>query len=331
MSYAVRKCTSGSRACIHLCAWIACVLALAAVSAVAQNFPARPIRVVTTEAGSSNDFVGRLLAPGLTASLGQQVIIDNRGGAILSGRIAAEAQPDGHTVILYGSPLWLLPFMQDSVPYDPIKSFSPIALTHRSPNILVVHPTVAVNSVKELIALAKSKPRELNYGSGTSGSSTQLAAELFKAMAGVDIVRVPYKGTGPALIGLLGGQVQVMFPNAPAVTPHIKSGKLRALAVTSSVPSPLVPGLPTIAASGLPGYESVSPFGMLAPANTPVPVIRKLNQEVVRQLAAPEVMEKLLSSGAEPGSGTPEQFAAIIKAEMARLGKLIRDVGIRDK
>ena len=299
--------------------------------ACAQAFPSKPIRVITTEIGSGNDFVGRLMAPLLTQHLGQQVIVDNRGGAVISGRLAAEAQADGHTLILYGSPLWLLPFMQDDVPYDPLRDFAPIALTHRSPNLLVVHPAVPVNSVKELIALAKAKPGELNYGSGTSGSSTQLAAELFKAMAGVNIVRVPYKGTGPALSALLGGQVRVMFPNAPAATPQVKAGRLRALAVTSVEPSPLVPGVPTVAASGLAGYESVSPFGMLAPAKTPASIVRRLNQEITLVLSSSEIRDKLLAAGTEPGGGTPEQFAAIIKSEMTRLGKLIRDVGIREK
>jgi tripartite-type tricarboxylate transporter receptor subunit TctC len=192
-----------------------------------------------------------------------------------------------------------------------------------------VHPALPVNSIKELIALAKAKPGALNYASGGVGTTPHLAAELFKAMAGVNIVHIPYKGAGPAISDLIGGQVQLMFPNAAAVGPHLKSGKLRALAVTSSQPTALVPGLPTVAASGLPGFSSVLIVGMFVPAKTPATLINRLNQEIVRVLNNPEVKEKLFNTGSDVVGSSPEQFAAAIKSEVARLGKVIKDVGIK--
>ena len=324
-SPALAKPESGRQ--LHL--WAACLLALVS-SAAAQNYPLKTVRIVSSGPGGSADFAARLIAQEITPALGQQVIVENRPSGVIPADVVARSAPDGHTLLVASSVLWIVPLLQ-SAPFDAVRDFAPVSMPSRIPNMIVVHPSLAVKSVRDLIALGKARPGELNYGSGTSGSSTQLAAELFKAMAGVEIVRVPYKGTGPALLGLLGGQVQLMFPNAPAVTPHIKSGKLRAVAVTSSVPSPLVPGIPTIAASGVPGYESVSPFGMLAPAKTPAPAIRRLNEDISRLLWAPDLMEKLLNAGTEPGGGAPDQFANIIKAEMTRLGKLIRNVGIRDK
>jgi tripartite-type tricarboxylate transporter receptor subunit TctC len=219
--------------------------------------------------------------------------------------------------------------MRDGVPWDPIKDFAPITLAITSPNLLVVHPSMPVNTVKDLIALAKRRPGELNDAGGQTGSSTHLAAELFKAMADVNIVRVPYKGVGPALNALIGGEAQLSFTNPGAAAPHVKAKRLRAVAVTSAQPSALLPGLTTVAASGLPGYEAVSIFGMFAPAKTPTAIIDRLYQEMARALAAPDVKEKFLASGVETVGSSPDQLANAIKAEMSRMGKVIKDRNIR--
>ncbi len=296
----------------------------------AQHFPNKPVRVVTAETGGGPDFVARLIAQNLTVSLGQQVIVENRGGSgIIPAQLVAQALPDGYTLLLYSSALWLLPFMRDNVPYDAVRDFSPVTLAVSSPNILVIHPSIAANSVKDWIALAKSRPGELNYSSGVSGSSAHLAAELFKSMAGVNLVRIPYKGSAPALTALLANEVQTMFAIASGVPPHIKSGRLRALAVTSAQPSALFPGMPTIAASGLPGYDSVLVLGIYAPARTSSALIRRLNQEIVGVLRRADVSEKFLSAGVETVASSPEQLVAAVKSDMAMWGKIIRDAGIR--
>jgi len=293
-----------------------------------QDYPIKPIRIVSGELGGNVDFNARLIEPALTSALGQQVIVDNRPTGIIVGDIVAKAPPDGYTLLVAGGILWIGALLQ-KVPYDPVIDFSPISLTTSSPTVLVVHPLVAANSVKELIALAKSKPGELNYGSAGPGSAPHLAAELFKAMAGVNIVRISYRGAGPALNDLLGGQVQLMFSPASPAMPHVKSGRLRALAVTSLQPSALLPGVPTVASSGVPGYESSTIVGILAPAKTPDAIINRLNQAIVRSLNTPDVKQKSLNAGMEVVGSTPEQFAATMKSEMARLGKVIKDTGIR--
>jgi tripartite-type tricarboxylate transporter receptor subunit TctC len=311
------------------CALRCLALMFIACAVHAQPYPSKPVRIVTTEPGSGNDLVARLIAAGLSGNLGQQVIVDNRG--ILAGEIVAKAPPDGYTLLAYGSPFWLAPFIRNNVGYDPVRDFAAVTLSASSPNILVVHPSLPVNSVRELIALAKARPGELNYGSSSTGATPHLAAELFKSMAGVNIMRVPYKGSGAALNDLIGGQVQLMFPNAGAATPHVKSGRLRALAVTTAQPSVLAPGLPTMAASGLPGYESVSPFGIFAPAGTPAVIINRLNQEIVRVLITAEVKERLYNVGVEVVGGSPEQLMVTMKSEMAMWGKVIRDAIAREQ
>ena len=302
-------------------------MVLSAGVVYAQNYPNTFIRIVTTQAGSGNDFTARVIAPAISGGLGQQVIVDNRGA--IAGEVVAKAQPDGYTLLCWGSPLWLAPFLREKVAYDPVKDFAPISLLVTTPNILVVHPSLSVKSVKELIALAKARPGDLNYASPGAGGSVHLAAELFKSMAGVNIVQIGYRGTGQAFTSLISGEVQLMFPNAASVTPHVKSGRLRALAVTSAVPSALAPGLPTVTASGVPGYESLARFGMFAPAKTPEAVVRRLNQEIVRALNMADVKQKLFNSGAEVVGSSPEEFGTTIKSEMARLGKVIKDAGIR--
>ena len=314
---------------IAYAAGVAGVMALGANAASVQEFPSRPIRIVTAEIGGGNDFAARILAQGMMPALGKPVIVENRGGSVVvSAQLVGKAQPDGHTLLLYGNNLWILPFMRDKVPYDPIADFSPITTATSSPCVLVVHPSLPVKSTSELIALAKAKPGQLNYA-GASGGIIHIAAEVFKAMAGLDMVYVPYKGGSPALMALVAGQVQLMFPTAGTVAPHIKSGRFRALAITSAQRSSLFPELPTIAATGLPGYESVARFAVLAPAKTPAAIVNRLNQEMVRVLAMADVKEKFNNAGIEPVGSTPAQLAATMKSEMARQGKMIKAAGIR--
>ncbi len=306
-------------------------LVCGAFAAAPQDFPSKPIRMVVSGVAGSSNITARLIAPGLSDMMGQQVVVDGREGGVIVNDLVAKAQPDGYTLLLNGSAMWLLPYMRSNVPYDPVKDFAPVTLAVSAPNILVVHPTVAARTVKEFIALAKAKPGELNCATGNAGTSNHLAAELFKAMTGTNFVRIPYKGAAPAITDLLGGQVQLMFASASSVAAHIKSGKLRALAVSSMHQTPLAPGLPTIAASGVPGYESVAIFGVLAPAKTPVAIVRRLNQEIVRVLGMPDVRERFFNAGSEVVASTPEQFGTAIKYEMSRMGKVIKDAGIRDE
>jgi tripartite-type tricarboxylate transporter receptor subunit TctC len=294
-----------------------------------QAYPHKPIRLVTSEPGGGSDFAARLIAQGLTTVIGQRVVVDNRG--FVAGDIVARAAPDGYTLILYGSPLWLAPFLRKNVPFDPVKDFAPVSLVVNTPNVLVVHPAAGVKSVAELIALAKARPGELNYSSASTGSTQHLGAELFKSMAGVNIVRVPYKGSGPALTAVIAGQVQLMIPSAGSASAHVRSGRLRALAVTSAQPSALAPGLPTLAAAGLPGYESTSPFGIFAPAATAAGIVQLLSHALAKVAVMPDIKDKFFNSGVETVGSTPEQLAATIKVEMAKWGKLIRKVGIREE
>jgi tripartite-type tricarboxylate transporter receptor subunit TctC len=300
-------------------------LAMSAISA--QGFPVKPIRLVASSPGSGTELATRIIVPALTANFGQSVIVENRPGGIIQGEIVSRAPADGYTLLSAGSSFALGPLLSKT-PYDPIRDFSPVSLLGRYPNVVVVHPSVAANSIKELIALAKAKPGALNYASGPTGASNHLAAELFKSMAGVNIVRVTYKGGGPALNDLIAGQVQLLFASTGSAVPHLKSGRLRALAVTSAQPSTLVPGLPTVAASGLSGYVSESIGFMLAPARTPAAVIRRVHQGVVHALNQADVREKLLAIGVEPVTSLPQELAAEMKADVARVGKLIKDTGM---
>ena len=307
--------------------WYAIGALLVTHVATAQNYPSRPVRVLTNVPGGGGDFAARLLAQGLAAPLGQAVVVDNRASAILP-TIVARAAPDGYTLLIVPDSLWTAPLLE-KVSYDPMRDFAPLSLITRAPNVLVVHPALPVKSVKELIDMAKAKPAELNVATGALGGSNHIAAELFNSMAGTRMTRINFKGSGPGMAALIAGEVQVMFPNAAAGAPHVKSGKLRALAVGSAQPSVLVPGLPTIAASGLPGYESASTVGVFAPAGTPKAVVTRLNQEIVRLIQAPETKERLLAVGSEPVGTPPEQLASTMKSEMTRLAKLIKDANIR--
>ncbi|MEY4597874.1 MAG: hypothetical protein RLZZ445_671 [Pseudomonadota bacterium] len=293
----------------------------------ASTYPTRPIRIVTSEPGGGNDILARIMAEGINSNLPQRAIVDNRG--IVAAEIAAKAAPDGHTLLVYGSNIWLMPFLRSKVAWDPLKDFTPVTLAVQLPNILVVHPNMTVKSVKELITLAKSKPGELNYAAGTIGVSPHLAAELFKSLAGVNLTMVPYKGGGPALNGLIGGETNLMFPNAGAVMPHIRSGRVRGLAVSTAKPSALVPDLPTIA-STVPGYETTAVIHMFAPSGTPVAIIDVLNRETTRTLTRPEVKDRLFNLGAEVVASTPAQLGAYMRADMAKMGKVIKDAGIHE-
>ena len=263
-----------------------------------EDFPARPVRFVTSDPGGSGDMVARMIAPGLTRSLGQQVIVDNRGANVVIP-VVIKASPDGHTLLLYGSTFWIGTLL-DKAPYDPLRDVAPIACVTSAYNVLVVHPAVPAH----------------------------LGAELFKAMAGVNLVRIPFKGAGPAIIGLLAGEVQVMFPSSSSIASHMKSGKVRALAVASPKPTALVPGLPTVAASGVPGFESATVNSVFAPAKTPTRIINRLNTEIVRAFNQQDVKDTLFGLGIEPVGSSPQELMALMKSDIARLGKVIKDAGI---
>lgn len=307
--------------------FVGAIIIVAGVAS-AQNYPIKPVRIVTSVAGGGNDLLARVTAQKLTVSLGQQVIVDNRG--VVAADIVAKSPPDGYNLILYGSPLWLAPFLRE-VAYDPVRDFAPITLLANTPGIIVVHPSLPVKSIKELIALARARPGELNYAAGAMGASPHLSGELFKLMTGINIVHVPYKGAGPAVNALLGGHVHLMFATANTVLPHMKAGRLRALAVSSAQPSALAPELPTVAASGVPGYEAEGQIGILAPAKTPASIVNRLNEEIVRALHTADVAEHFFNTGNEVVGSPPEQFAALIKSDMAKWGRLIKDVGIREE
>ena len=305
---------------------IAVTAALGAGVASGQDFPNKPIRILTSPVGSSVDFVARVIAQGLAVHLGQPVIVENLAARVALGINLSKAPPDGYTLLIAGGSFWIGPLLQKT-PWDPVKDFLPISMMAKTTNILMVHPSLPVKSVKELIALAKARPGELSFARGGTGGSSHLAGELFTAMAGVKIVGIAYTSGAQEIADLLSGRVQLTFGSS-ALVPHAKSGKLRALAVTTKEPSPLAPGLPTVAASGLPGFEAESQTGLLTTDKTPAPIINRLSQEVVRVLHMPDVKEKLLNSGTEPVGSSPEELAALIKSEMAKWGKVIKDAGI---
>ena len=298
-------------------------------TAVAQNYPTRPIRIVVPGTGGGGDFAARLIAQGLPAALGQQVIVDNRPVGTIPGEVVSRAAPDGYTLLLSASTLWLAPLLQPNVPYDAEKDFAPITLATMSPNILVVPQSLPVKSVKDLLALAKARPGELNYGSGAAGSSNHLSAELFKSMGKVSIVRINYKNPSQAVTDVISGQIQVLFYNASTVAPHIQSGKLRGLAVTSLKPTVLAPNFPTVSDSGLSGYEAVATFGVFAPAQTPGSIINMLNRELVRYLTKTDVKEKFVTAGSEVVGSTSQELAAILRNDILKIGKLVKESGLR--
>jgi tripartite-type tricarboxylate transporter receptor subunit TctC len=309
-------------------------LALATITnaAFAAAYPDKPVRMIVGFApGGGTDTTARAISAKLSDLLGQQVIIDNRAGAAgnIATELVAKAPPDGYTLLLGTiAALAINPSLYRSkLPFDSIKDFAPIIQAVDSTNILSLHPSVAAGSVKELIALAKTK--SLNYGSSGVGGTGHLAGELFNTMAGVKMTHIPYKGGGPAMIELVGGQVQLVYATAASAVPQIKSGKIKGIAVTTIKRSALMPSIPTIAESGLPGFDANNWYGLLAPAKTPRPIIMRLNAEVTKALAMPDVKEFLFNQGLDPAPGTPEQFGAYIKAEMDKWAKVVKESGAR--
>ena len=293
----------------------------------AAEYPVKPLRIVTSEAGGGNDVPARIVAQGLTLALGQQVVIENRPSGVVPAEIVAKAAPNGYTLLFYNNALWTAPLIQ-ATPYDMLRDFTPVSAVARAVNVLVVNSALPAKSVADLIALAKTKPGGLNYGSSGTGASNHLAAEMFRTMAQIEIVRVNYKGAGPALTALIAGELQLMFPSAGAATPHVRAGRVKALAVTSAAPSALFPGLPAIAAT-LPGYESLAIYGLFAPAGTPPAIIFRLNTVIAQFLARADIQERFAAAGMDAAASTPGQLSASVQTEVARIGKVIRAAGIR--
>ena len=312
---------------------LALLLALAAPLACAQTFPERPVRfVVGFTPGGPSDILARALGQKLGERFTQQVIVENRPGA--GGNIAAElvakSAGDGYTWLLgNNSILATNQSLYQKLGYDPVADFAPVALVAIQPNILVVNPGVAASSVKELIALAKSRPGELNYASSGSGAAAHLAGELFKAMTGVQMQHIPYKGAQPALTDVIAGQAQLMFATSASVIPYIKAGRLRALAVTTAKRSASVPDLPTVAEAGVPGFEAITWHGVVVPAATPATLVDRINRDIVAVLRLPDLRERLESLGAEISSGTPRDFADYIAREIPKWAKVVKDSGAR--
>src|SRR5580765_6143162 len=302
--------------------------ALAISAAHAEVYPAKPIRmIVAYPPGGGTDIVGRTIAQKLGETLGQSVVVENRGGASgnIGPEIAARAAPDGYTVLMGNvAPNAINVSLFKNLPFDPVADFAPVSLVASTPNILVVHPSTPARTVKEVVALARSRPGTLNFASAGVGSSSHLAGELFRILAGADIVHVPYKGAGPAMVDVLSGQVQLYFATLPAALPHVKSGKLAAVAVTSARRSPALPDLPTVAESGVPGYEASTWYGVLAPARAPAGAVERLHGDIVRILAQPEFRERLQAQGFDPVGSSPEEFRAFIRSEIAKWGKVVR-------
>lgn len=318
------------RSCL-LAAAVVCVGAAHAATSDSA-YPARPVRIIVPQTpGASTDLTARLIAQKLSPVLGQPIIVENRPGAgsIVGSEIVAKATPDGHTLLVVASSFVLNPILQKNLPFDPQRDFAPITQLSSFPNLLVVHPAVPAKTVQELVALAKAKPGALNYGSAGTATGTHLSAELFKYMTGTDMVHVPYKGGGAAIPALLGGQVQLMFSTTVAALPHVRSGKLRAIAVTSLQRAPSAPDVPTIAESGVPGYDHSAWNGLFAPAKTPRAVVARLNSEVTKILHAPDIKAIFTKEGAEPVGNKSAEFAAILKSETAKWTKLVKAAGIK--
>jgi len=301
---------------------------LVAGTALAQGYPNKSIRIVVPQApGGGNDTIARMIGQKLTQTLKQQVVADNRPGAggMIAAELVAKAAPDGYTLLLGNvATLTIIPNIQKKVSYDPLKDFDPVSLIASAPHLLVVHPSLPVSSVKQLIALAKAKPGELNYASNGVGSSTHLATELFKVMTGTKIVHVPYKGLSLALTDLLSGQMQIMFSSAVAMLPHVKSGRLRALAMTAARRSSSIPDIPTVAEAGVPDYEAGSWYGIVAPAGTARPIIDLLNREIMAATKSRDIVDRLTLEAVTPVGNTPEEFAAYIRVEHARVARVVR-------
>ncbi len=312
---------------------LAALASLAPQTAFAQAFPTKPVRlVVPFPPGGAVDISARLIGGELTKLLPQPVVIENRPGA--GGNVAAElvarAAPDGYTLMMTTSGIHAInPALYAKLPFDAIKDFTPVSVVVSLINVIVVHPSVPVKSVTELIAAAKAAPGKLAYASSGSGTTIHLSAELFKSMAGINVLHVPYKGSAPAVTDLLAGQVNLMFDNIPSALPHVRAGKLRALAVTGNARSPLMPDLPTVSEAGLPGYESSVWFGIVGPANMAAPALQRLSSDTMKAVANPEFRARLLAQGYDPVGNTPEQMAQMIRDDVPKWGKVVRDSGAK--
>jgi tripartite-type tricarboxylate transporter receptor subunit TctC len=304
-----------------------------ASAALPQNYPSRPIRmIVPFPAGGTADLLARQIGQTMSEQLRQQMIIENRTGAggNIGADLAAKAKPDGYTLLMGTvSTHAINPNLYPNMPYDPVKDFAPVVLVARMPNILVLHPSVPAANVAELIALAKARPGALAFASAGNGTTQHLAGELFKKMADVDMIHVPYKGNAPAVTDLVGGQVQVMFDNIPVSLQQVRAGKLRALAVTGPARSPVLPQLPTVAEAALPGYNITSWFGLYAPSGTSPQIIERLNREANKALSSVPIRRRLTDQGIEPAGGTPGQFAEFMRTELVKWGKIVRESGAR--
>jgi tripartite-type tricarboxylate transporter receptor subunit TctC len=314
-------------------ALLATVTALAASGAIAQaNYPNKPVRVVVpSSAGGGTDIIARIVAPRLSQSLGQQVVIDNRPGAgtMIGGEIVAKAPPDGYTLLMCVSTLATNPVIYRKVPYNAVTDFAPVTLVLTASNILVIHPSLPPRTVKELIAFAKARPGQLNFASAGLGTGPHLSMELFLSMTGLKLVHIPYKGSAPAMVDLVSGQVGVMAATALTSIPHIRVGRLRALGVTGARRTAAAPDVPTIAEAGVPGYEAVQWYGMVAPANTPREIITRLNREMVSILQMPDVKEKFAADGGDAVGSSPEEFGRYIKSETEKWQKVAKAAGIK--
>jgi tripartite-type tricarboxylate transporter receptor subunit TctC len=317
----------------HSRAAVATALLAASFAAPGQTFPVKPLRlVVPFVPGGSTDLIARILAQKLDEALGQQVLVENRAGAAgnIGVEYVAKSAPDGYTLIFgHVGTFGFGPSLYNKLPYDPVRDFAPIALFAMVPNMLVVHPSLPAKSVKELVALAKAKPGQLNYGSSGNGSASHLATEYFKLLSKTDITAIPYKGTGPLVTDLIAGQTSLTITGVPPLYPHVQSGRLRALAVGSVKRLALMPQLPTIAEAGVPGYESSTWFGPLAPAKTPREIVARLNAELMKILQRADVRARFAAEGVEPLGSTPEDFGAYIKSEIERWGRVIKAAGVR--
>jgi tripartite-type tricarboxylate transporter receptor subunit TctC len=296
------------------------------------DYPSRPIRIVVPQSpGGTTDFTARALAPRLSERVGQPVVVDNRAGAgsMVGIDLVARSAPDGYTLLVAASALTIIPGMYRNVPFDPVRDLAPISTISWYPAVVVVHPSVPAGSIKELIALARAKPGAINYASGGTGTGPQMQALLFAAMAGIKLVHVPYKGGGPATTAVLAGEVQLYFAPIPSTLPFVKTGKLKALAVTSAKRSPAMPDLPSVAEAGLSGYDANTWNGLFAPARTPSAIVARLNADVHAILKTREMHERLAAQGAEPTGTSPDELAAIVKREVVKWAKVIREAGIQ--
>jgi tripartite-type tricarboxylate transporter receptor subunit TctC len=314
---------------------LALALVAATVPASAQSpdaWPSKPVRfILPFPPGGGTDILGRLVAERLTANLGQPVVTENRGGA--GGNVGAEAAaksaPDGYTIVLVAPSLAISPSLYSKLNYDPVKDFAPVSLVATVPNVMVTHPSLPAKTLAEFIQLAKNKPGEMNFGSGGSGTSNHLAGELFNIVAGVKLVHVPYKGVNLAMNDVLSGRIQLVVIGIPAAAPHIKAGRLRALALVAPQRSSVLPEVPTVAEAGLPKFEVTTWYGILAPAGTPKAIVSRLNAELVKIMHAPETKERLDAMATDPVTSTPEEFAGLIRREIAKWAEVVRDAGLK--